>query len=118
MKNKVIPSEDELGILKANLIDQYFRAGRSIDIYKEKILLLPKGYISKKIISGKDQYYLQWRENGKIRSLYINRNDLEKYENGIKVRKKNKKSLKYLLQQKKEIEKFVGKEIIEYYGNK
>ena len=49
---------------------------------------LPAGYISRKNIKGKVQYYLQWRENGKMKSRYISRNDLEAVEQQIAKRKK------------------------------
>jgi hypothetical protein len=41
----------------------------------EQIMLLekefaqcPNGYISRKVINGKERFYLQWTENGKIKS--------------------------------------------------
>ncbi len=37
----------------------------------EEIGKLPKGYISKKTISGKTYYYHQWSENGKKQSRYL-----------------------------------------------
>ncbi len=49
---------------------------------------LPSGYISKKNINGKTQYYLQWRENGKIKSKYIPHGELETVECQIAKRKK------------------------------
>ena len=41
----------------------------------EEIAQLPAGYISKKIIRGKVQYYLQWKENGKLKSKYVRGDD-------------------------------------------
>ena len=29
------------------------------------------GYISRKVIKGKERFYLQWTENGKLKSRYI-----------------------------------------------
>ena len=29
------------------------------------------GYISRKVINGKERFYLQWTENGKLKSRYI-----------------------------------------------
>ena len=37
---------------------------------EKKISSLPVGYISKKLISGKERYYQQWTENGKIKSKH------------------------------------------------
>ncbi len=38
---------------------------------QKEITELPAGYISKKIINGKTRYYLQWTENGKKKSKYV-----------------------------------------------
>ena len=34
----------------------------------DEIAALPAGYISRKNIRGKVQYYLQWKEDGKLKS--------------------------------------------------
>lgn len=33
---------------------------------EKELEALPVGYISRKIISGKERFYLQWMENGKV----------------------------------------------------
>ncbi|MCH5316236.1 MAG: AAA family ATPase [Eubacterium sp.] len=38
---------------------------------EQKVAELPVGYISKKTIAGKVRYYLQWTENGKKKSKYV-----------------------------------------------
>ena len=38
---------------------------------RQEISELPAGYISKKIINGKTRYYLQWSEDGKKKSKYV-----------------------------------------------
>ena len=38
---------------------------------QKEIAELPAGYISKKIINGKTRYYLQWSEDGKKKSKYV-----------------------------------------------
>lgn len=47
----------------------------------------PKGYISKKIINGKEYHYLQWKENGKVKSKYIKSCELDLYIAAISERK-------------------------------
>ena len=56
------------------------------DIVKQ-ISSLPVGYISKKLISGKERYYQQWTENGKIKSKYIKNDELEDFREKIELRK-------------------------------
>lgn len=58
------------------------------DRLESKIAELPVGYISKKNIKGKTQYYLQWRENGKMKSKYIRANELETVSRQIEERKR------------------------------
>lgn len=60
---------------------------------KTEIEALPKGYISKKTIKGNTQYYLQWTENKKKKSKYINSNDVDKIRKLIELRKKYEKQL-------------------------
>ena len=38
----------------------------------------PGGYISRKIINGRERFYLQWIEDGKIKSKYIKADELDK----------------------------------------
>lgn len=54
---------------------------------KRELDTLPLGYISKKTINGKVQHYLQWRENGKLKSKYIRKDELEIIEQQIARRK-------------------------------
>ena len=61
-----------------------------------RIAELPPGYISKKTIKGKTQYYLQWRENGKMKSKYIRADDVEDIQKQIEERKTLQERLKEL----------------------
>lgn len=74
-----------------------------MELIKARIAELPAGYISKKTIKGKTQYYRQWREDGKMKSKYIRQADLEQLTEQIKERKRFEKKLKEL--QKKYPEK-------------
>lgn len=52
--------------------------GKSLkDKLERRISELPIGYISKKNIRGTTCYYRQWKENGKLKSEYINPNDID-----------------------------------------
>ena len=54
---------------------------------EKQISSLPVGYISKKLISGKERYYQQWTENGKIKSKYIKNEEFEDFQKKIELRK-------------------------------
>lgn len=71
---------------------------------KEKIAELPAGYISKKNIKGKVQYYRQWREDGKLQSKYISADEIESINGQIEERKRLEKKLKELQKQYPEMD--------------
>ena len=35
---------------------------------EDELLTYPNGYISRKLIGGKERFYLQWTENGRLKS--------------------------------------------------
>ena len=57
---------------------------------------LSVGYISKKMISGKERFYLQWMENGKLKSRYIKTADLPLITRQVETRKRLQAELKEL----------------------
>ncbi len=66
-----------------------------------QISMLPIGYISKKNINGNVYHYQQWAENGKVKSKYIKKGELERMESQIAKRKALEKQLKELKSEKK-----------------
>ena len=54
------------------------------------------GYISRKVINGTERFYLQWTENGKLKSRYIKADELEKVRTSVERRRQIQKSLKEL----------------------
>ena len=72
---------------------------------QDEIKGLPKGYISKKTINGKIRYYLQWSENKKKKSKYIDDAIVDDLRIKIEKRKelqKKEKELSLMLLNKKE----------------
>ncbi len=63
---------------------------------EERIATLPAGYISKKNINGKNRYYLQWKENGKLKSQYLREGEVEEIRAQIEERRQLQKRLKEL----------------------
>ena len=67
----------ELTGLEIMLLDDYYRCERHIEVISQELENdKPIGYISRKTINGKGQHYWQWREGVKIKSKYINDNEL------------------------------------------
>ena len=55
---------------------------------------LPRGYISRKMIAGKERLYLQWREGGKVRSRYIKDSEKDQVIAAVAERKELEAELK------------------------
>ena len=55
---------------------------------ENELARLPVGYISKKIINGKERFYLQWMENGKLKSKYIKAADFDTINAQVETRKR------------------------------
>lgn len=69
---------------------------KMIQELEKKIAELPVGYISKKTINGKIQYYHQWTEGGKNRSQYLRDGEMEPLREQIEQRKSLQAQLKEL----------------------
>ena len=69
---------------------------KMIQELEKKIAELPVGYISKKTINGKIQYYHQWTEGGKKRSQYLRDGEMEPLREQIEQRKSLQAQLKEL----------------------
>ena len=59
-----------------------------------KISELPKGYISKKTVSGNVYFYHQWTEGGVKQSRYLHDDEVEVLSTQIEERKKLQAELK------------------------
>ena len=60
---------------------------KEIEILEKELSQYPNGYISRKIINEKERFYLQWTEDGKVKSKYIKSDELERYR--ILIEKRN-----------------------------
>ena len=64
---------------------------------EQKLSVLPKGYISKKTIGGKQYLYLQTRNGGTVESKYIKTEEVEEITNQISLRKEYEAELPEIL---------------------
>ncbi len=65
---------------------QYQKALLKHSDIERELQVLPHGYISKKVIHGKTQYYLQRRVGKRIIGKYISDDDVESIKNGLSRR--------------------------------
>ena len=64
-------------------------AGRIRQI-EDELAGLPAGYISKKMIHGKERFYLQWMENGKLKSRLNSMRFQRRWKDGSSCRRNGK----------------------------
>ena len=67
-----------------------------ISALEKELSECPVGYISRKVINGKKRFYLQWSENGKVKSRYIKSDELETVRASVERRKQLQEKLKDL----------------------
>ena len=109
----------ELTGLEIMLLDDYYRCERHIEVISQELENdKPIGYISRKTINGKVQHYLQWKEGGKIKSKYINDDELPLIEKKIERRKAFQENIKELKHDMKIIKRALGGNLIEKYRDK
>ena len=94
-----------MSVLDSVLKEEYDRISRIIYSVQKELEELPKGYISEKKIKGHIYYYLQYRENRKMKTIYIKKNEVDAYRNLISHRKELEKDLKELNQSLKKLER-------------
>ena len=70
------------------------RTMAEIDSWAEELVSAHGGSISKKRIRGKDRYYLQWRENGSYKSVYLKADEVEHVRRQLARRKETLSLLK------------------------
>ena len=93
------------GFKMRNLVTKEYRDLISKKLFLEReIDKLPIGYISKKTIKGRVQFYLQRREGNKVTSIYIKFEDVDSVSEGIDKRKKFIEELSLLDDRLKQLE--------------
>lgn len=81
--NSVEASEALMKVIKSVLREELANSLAMQKSYERELAKLPRGSLVKKTIKGHDYYYLQLREQGKVKFLYrgkLAREEIEKYE--------------------------------------
>lgn len=97
-----------MSILMEVLQEELDRLDRQQAAYEFHLQELPRGYISKKNIRGKESYYLQYRDGSKIVSKWIPADDLQEVEMRVKQRKVIEASLRRVKEDRKKLRKALG----------
>lgn len=67
-----------------------------IKALEEELSQFRNGYISRKVINEKERFYLQWMEDGKLKSKYIRNEDLDSVRALVEHRKELQEQIKEL----------------------
>ena len=97
-----------MSILMEVLKEELERLDRQQVAYERDLQELPKGYISKKKIKGKEYCYLQHRDGGKVVSRYIAADELPKVEVQVKRRKQLEASLRRVREDQKKLRRVLS----------
>lgn len=105
-------------ILQEVLLEEYERIQRTEALIEKEMEKLPKGYISKKKINGREYSYLQFRDGSKVCSQYIKASMLSDCVSRLELRKKDEAALAELRESKAAIIRALGKEFVDEYSAK
>lgn len=94
-----------MSVLMDVLKEEYERSKRIVKSIDKELSRLPAGYVSKKRIGGHIYYYIQFKENGKIKSQYINKKDALEYDKKVLRRRELLKNKRELLIDQKRIKR-------------
>lgn len=92
-------------VLKDNLREELDRAILQEQMALNVLEKAPKGYLVNKKINNKTYYYIQWRENDKIKSEYVKKDKLQEIKILFAQKKGAKKLLKIARYNKKMLER-------------
>ena len=91
-----------------NINDEYQRLERDLASNQDKLRRFRKGNLRKRIIRGKEYHYLQFREGGRVRSVYIHAEDVDAIKREIRERKDLEKAIKEIQSKLKECAAILG----------
>ncbi len=86
-----------------NLQKDYQELERELQDVQLRIKQLRKGNLRKKTIKGREYYYLQYRENGHVRSIYVRSEAMDRIQGEIEERKEYEQAAREM---KRRLEKY------------
>lgn len=99
----------------ASVLDMLNRKQEELETRRTLLLQelesLPRGYVSKKEIKGRDYFYLQHREGQQIKSQLIKQGSLESVLESIRRQKQLKLEIREIEREQKQIQRMLKKEL-------
>lgn len=105
-----------MSVLEDVLIEEYdrsLRISRALEADNEG---LPRGSVRRRLINGREYYYLQYREGSRVRSEYVKPGDLESLERDLARRRENDAALKEQRKSREQIVKALGREYVDEHS--
>ena len=102
----------ELSVIEEVFLEEYRRSLKIKQAIEREQADLPKGSLQVKNIHGCSCYYLQYRDGEKIKSKYVPASDVDDVQNKISRRRQNKQQIRNLESSLKQLEKVLGKDVI------
>ncbi len=89
--------------IKSVLREELDNSLRMQERYEQELSKLPKGSLVKRRIKGHDYYYLVYREDGKVRSIYQGKPDAEEIARSRAAQNQRAKYRKLLSKVKRQV---------------
>lgn len=86
---------DDMLLLEEIVLQEKSRIENMMSMYETELLYLPRGVLVKKIINGKEYYYIQYREGKKVISKYIGNSEEKVAE--VKARLERRRQIETIL---------------------
>lgn len=102
-----------MSVIEEVLLEEHDRSRRISEAIVAELEELPRGGIRERIIKGRPYYYLQYREGDKVRSGYVPRDEVPSLRARLARRKELEAALKEQELARKQIERVLGRRIID-----
>ncbi len=96
-----------MAVLDDVLEEERDRLLRMKSAMEKELESLPKGYLSKKKISGREYYYLQHREGGKMLSTFVSASDVDGLRTKVARRRQLQASIRECRESIRKLEKVI-----------
>lgn len=100
-------------VFEETLLNEYYRSLNRSRSIESSLSELPKGSLQRKMIKGKQYWYLMFREGDKVRSTYVPEGEVDEMAVKLKLRKEQLTEIREQKKTRKQIEKALGKDFIE-----
>lgn len=90
------------------LLRDYSSKSALLTTLQDDIMKLPKGTLRKKLINNKEYHYLQYRNKGLVKSIYVPNTKIEQYQRELSERCDKSLKIKELKLELKRLEKALG----------